>query len=1054
MGRSELSSHIWKGLLIILITLSTLCTISTDIYGFAGGSGEIDDPYLVETAEHLNQVRNHLTAHFRQIADIDLTEYLSPGGGGYNNGLGWEPIGIFSYYDPEALTGSYDGDGFEISNLVINREGELYEYIALFSYVNEGGQLKNIKLVDVNINGYYAAPLAGIIKGDVLNCSATGVVNGYHTAGLVYIMESHNYINRALLSNSYSHCSVNGVDGAAGLVAFIAYTIVEHSYSTGFVRSYDGSAGGLINGSDMESIIEYSFTSGEILSTGLNAAGLVGGTNATTINESYATGNVTLQNSSFMTGNCGGLVGSGENSQITNSYATGTLSVTGAASIGGLVGLIGLDYTIEKSYSAGRVTSGPYSGGLVGNQYYTNYVSWCYWDIYTSGQVSSEFGEGKLTPEMLQQDTFIDWDFTEIWEIEEGDSYPYLRNNLPEVIPSPPERTVDLGALTLMKPEILYIDMANTIRAVIFNMGSAPQENFTVRLMKEGDVEIDSVVVNELLEQYEQIEIELIWSPDAVEETYLWAEVILTGDEYPANDLSGELPVRTYTGFDGGEGTETSPYLISQAEQFLLIKYFLDAHYELTADVDLSSFQIEGVWEPLGYYINEERNLPFTGRINGNNHIISNISITGASYFGSDIGFINYLGEEGILENLILQDITINNWFVTGGLVGRNEGTIRNSEVINIYGYRLVYAGGLVGENHGVIENCAATFELHSLFSNSRIGGLVAYNYGMISSSHSTVEFTGGYITGGLVSHNYETGVITDSYSAGSISECNIGGGVVGYNLGEISNSYANCYIVDGLENIGGLVGWNYNLIENCYNRGIVTGEYRVAGIAGKNQGTIRNSYNQGYVEGIGQIGGLAGWSLPSGIIENSYSSGMVTGVDMTGGLIGQNFGSVLNSYWDIESSGQYYSDGGSGRTTAEMMQQLTYQDWNFTDIWQIIEEESYPYLFYEEDPVNLDEEELVIPITTELIGNYPNPFNPETTILFRLAEPGRVKMEIFNIKGQRVRVLLDEILAGGDHQVIWNGRDEQGIATGSGVYFYRLTAQGQVDTRKMLLLK
>jgi hypothetical protein len=94
------------------------------------------------------------------------------------------------------------------------------------------------------------------------------------------------------------------------------------------------------------------------------------------------------------------------------------------------------------------------------------------------------------------------------------------------------------------------------------------------------------------------------------------------------------------------------------------------------------------------------------------------------------------------------------------------------------------------------------------------------------------------------------------------------------------------------------------------------------------------------------------------------------------------------------------------------------------------------------------------LPTTTVLHANMPNPFNPETTIRFNLVSESEVRLEIFDILGQRVRTLLTGTMAAGTHQVIWNGQSQDGTPLGNGVYFYRLQT-GDIDqTRRMLLLK
>jgi hypothetical protein len=89
------------------------------------------------------------------------------------------------------------------------------------------------------------------------------------------------------------------------------------------------------------------------------------------------------------------------------------------------------------------------------------------------------------------------------------------------------------------------------------------------------------------------------------------------------------------------------------------------------------------------------------------------------------------------------------------------------------------------------------------------------------------------------------------------------------------------------------------------------------------------------------------------------------------------------------------------------------------------------------------------------LAQNYPNPFNPATTIEFSLRSPGHVKLTIYNVRGQRVRALLDEPRTAGLHKdVQWDGRSDVGTAVASGIYFYRLVADDFTDIRKMVLLK
>jgi hypothetical protein len=95
-----------------------------------------------------------------------------------------------------------------------------------------------------------------------------------------------------------------------------------------------------------------------------------------------------------------------------------------------------------------------------------------------------------------------------------------------------------------------------------------------------------------------------------------------------------------------------------------------------------------------------------------------------------------------------------------------------------------------------------------------------------------------------------------------------------------------------------------------------------------------------------------------------------------------------------------------------------------------------------------------VLPEAVTLDQNFPNPFNPTTTIRFALTEPSRVRLEIRNVRGQMVRLLTDELFNAGPHTVMWDGRDASGRQVASGIYFYRLQAGRTVRSKKMTLIR
>ncbi len=98
------------------------------------------------------------------------------------------------------------------------------------------------------------------------------------------------------------------------------------------------------------------------------------------------------------------------------------------------------------------------------------------------------------------------------------------------------------------------------------------------------------------------------------------------------------------------------------------------------------------------------------------------------------------------------------------------------------------------------------------------------------------------------------------------------------------------------------------------------------------------------------------------------------------------------------------------------------------------------------------DGEEVSVPMLDTRC--YPNPFNPETTISFTLPEDGNARVDVFNIRGQKVTTLCNERFGAGSHQVMWHGTDDNGNQVSSGIYFYKLNTGNQTLVRKMALMK
>ncbi len=335
------------------------------------------------------------------------------------------------------------------------------------------------------------------------------------------------------------------------------------------------------------------------------------------------------------------------------------------------------------------------------------------------------------------------------------------------------------------------------------------------------------------------------------------------------------------------------------------------------------------------------------------------------------------------------------NSFYVGGLVGANGGTISNCySIVSVSGdSNSSEVGGLVGDNgHGIVSNCYSMGTVSGGSNSFYVGGLVgANNGGTISNCYSTGTTSGSGCVGGLVGYKWagnisncsstgqvsgtsDVGGLVGGGAGGSITNCHStgqvsspsggGGGLVGYNGGGggISSCYSTSTVSGGSNSggIGGLVGYNeWGNISNCYSTGTVSGNYGVGGLVGINDGSVSNCYSIGAVSGQSDIGGLVGINYRLDQINNCYSTGMVSGTEYVGGFVGYHYFDgwypdvFSGNFWDIQTSGQTVgigngaSDGVSGMTTSQMktLSTFTSAGWNFANVWNIIEGQTYPFL-------------------------------------------------------------------------------------------------------------
>ncbi|MEM4605848.1 MAG: hypothetical protein QW103_02340, partial [Candidatus Pacearchaeota archaeon] len=325
--------------------------------GFAGGSGTQGDPYQISTCQQLQNMSSSLSAYYILINDIDCSDTIN-----WNSGQGFEPVGFYN-----GFFGSLDGQNYRIINLYIDRPSQ--DYVGLFGYVGDNGNIRNIGLINSRIRGN---SLVGGIAG----------YTGYNVS----------------ITNSYNTGNISGSgDRVGGIVGFSYVSSIYNSYNTGNI-SGSSKVGGLV---------------GEELDTFY----------ASSIYNSYNTGNISGSS------NVGGIVGYFVGSSISSSYNTG--NVSGNSNVGGIAGYLDAS-VLSRSYNTGNVLGSSNVGGIAGYSFYGSITN-SFWDIETSGRTnacgsgSCTGAEGKTTSEMKNISTFSNahWNISlSTYNLNNG--YPFL----------------------------------------------------------------------------------------------------------------------------------------------------------------------------------------------------------------------------------------------------------------------------------------------------------------------------------------------------------------------------------------------------------------------------------------------------------------------------------------------------------------------------------------------------------------------------------------------------------------------------------------------------
>ena len=949
----------------LLMAATFLCCMATTFAQFSGsGSGTENDPYLVLNPIHLNQLRNFLNqdgVYFKLMADIDLTEYLED----ENPSQGWQPIGSSS----AAFKGIVDGNGKTVSGLWIKRANT--DYVGFFGN-SDGATIKNLKIVATTIVGKdNVGGLSGYSKSSIFSdCSFKGEIQGGACVG-GYIGSSGNNItlfddlaeitvigtgdnvggligkgvggvsvsNCKILGakiqgnnyvggicgtstngdNNYSSCnvysSVFGVDYVGGICGQTKYyrNILTDCGYVGEIKANSvvgGIAGEYSEGSHYSKYnnpnptLTNCYSIGNIVASGNDVGGIVGRTNASksyggTLHNEYYTYYINIIAFSFFNGNVkgsqnvGGIVGLKQGGGVISCYSRG--NVFGDSYIGGICGKMDHYGFSELKSNIANVISIKANQGFLGRVYGScnssnvgktstsdenkayNRAILIDKGIVQEVEDNQQNGTGVSQTTLKLKATYVamGWDFTDTWEIQEKECYPYMKSQT-----APPLITSQLvsGATTISGKCVDGGTVTLEVDGVTQQMVSTGHEfSFNVSPLQAGH------------------EVRISAKAEGKEQSYYTTEVV------------------AYL----GKGTEDDPYQVYTASD--LTGVYRKGYFKLMNDIDLTSyinqFSSSDGWESIGREGSE------TIHFDGNGHKITGLWCNSTR---DNTGLFSCFAN-GTIKNLTVETAKgkqVKGGANTGILIGKMiNGTIENCHVSGTVADGTP-VGGLVGLfDVGNILLSQANVTINTTLGTSYVGGLV------------------GEITGGEIDQCVTQGTITATGKESYV------GGLVGKNYATVTNSYSNA-IVTSTYNAAGLIAYNYGVVDRCYATGDIFSNNYGAGIIGYNDG--ENAVVKNSVAMNNKI--VVTWESQQVQQSGGYGQRIIGGIKNGAPAPELNNYALKSMKVSVNNKPEEKSDdimNGVGKNGSDLAKGSTYQElgWDFSQIWTIIEGESYPSL-------------------------------------------------------------------------------------------------------------
>ncbi len=1007
-------------------------------------TGSLDGKGYVITDLFINRSSTDNVGLFGCIGSTAVVKDISLEGNnitGQNNVGGLIGRNFYGTVDNSSTAGNVAGDWY-VGGLVgynqwavsySNSSGNVsgYGYIGgLVGYHTSGTVSYSYAAGSVNGSGDVGGLLGCNDGGTVTDSYYSGIVTGEgnRCGGLVGQ-------NNGEVNNSHATGDVNGTDQLGGLIGYnAADCTVTNSYATGNINTTTGKRhGGLVGQND--GTVNWSYAIGNI--SGDRYIGGLVGENKGFVYTSYATGNVNGSDDFI-----GGFVGSNSNLEgygiVDNSYATGDAS--GLERIGGFAGFN--QGEINHSYSIGNASGSSSIGGFCGVNNTAGTITGCFWDNQTSGRTTSDGGTGKNTADMMDKSTFTDarWDFEDIWCTNEGFTYPLFRSgffgggngsvNNPYII-------TDVWELQNMSMDVgANYTLANDIDASITKSwnggkGFAPVAmdsndsyafqgaRFTGSLDGQNH-SITGLFINRPSLDY----VGLFGHHNSGNITNVFLETCnVTGHDrvgglvghtsapidncYATGKISGHDNVGGFTGRVQGspDPTITDSYAIVDVSGNSNVGGFVG--YNPSGDIKMcySAGPVSassGVGGFCGinsatisscFYDNKTSSQTTSSGGTGKNtsdmktrstftdagwdfentwDMLENITYPrlGVRFFADGDGSVDnpyLITNVWELQNMSL-DVSAN--YTLGNDINASvtHNWNWNASAGEYHGFEPVgnITHGFTGSLDGQGYNITDLFIKRDSTDNVGLFGYVSHgavqNVSMIENN-----FTGNSRVGGLVGNNYY-GLVTNCSAAGTVHGEWVVGGFIGNNdHGTVTYSFTDGNVSNDEKYTGGFIGNNdRSTVSNCYSHANVSGRsIRTGGFIGHNKvgSTVTNCYSTGNV-----------WSLFS---PPSWS---------VGGFCGENDETISYCFYDNETSNQTYSDGGTGKNTSEMKTRSTFTDagWNFTNIWNIAQHISYPYLRREGRiyaPIAEDDHNITVEETTAWFDVLANDTDPDGSL-------------------------------------------------------------------------